>query len=275
MSWRRQASPRRSSIPLRRKTSCWSAATPRRRTIFIAASPGRDFKRRFQLALSVPSPSNNSPQGDAATGASFGHHSKCIGRRCNHVRPDQLLPCHCRRGPFAHHHLRAVSDSECCAGADEPALSRGLPIQKIRGISTAPPRPGCVERFRGSASVAPVGCAGVPGHWPSGLPRRGRAADQPVIASATRGVCPDYMSGFRSRPTSPTGWPTRQCRWFGWCRITTRPCPQRCHVPIVDRPFDRAALAAAIEDAETCGVRRRCYPTPPLQAAWPRILLPL
>lgn len=130
MSWRWQASPRRSSIPPRRKASCWSAATPRRRTIFIAASPGRDFKRRFQLALSVPSPSNNSPQGDAATGASFGHHSKCIGRRCNHVRPDQLLPCHCRRGPFAHHHLRAVSDSECCAGADEPALSRGLPIQE-------------------------------------------------------------------------------------------------------------------------------------------------
>lgn len=43
------------------------------------------------------------------------------------------------------------------------------------------------------------------------------------------------------------------------------------HAPILDRPFDRAALVMAIEEAERHYVARRFYPVPPPQAAWPRI----
>lgn len=43
------------------------------------------------------------------------------------------------------------------------------------------------------------------------------------------------------------------------------------HAPILERPLDRAALAAAIEEAERHEAARRQYPIPPPQAAWPRI----
>lgn len=43
------------------------------------------------------------------------------------------------------------------------------------------------------------------------------------------------------------------------------------HAPILDRPFDRAALVMAIEEAERHYLARRFYPVPPPQAAWPRI----
>ena len=43
------------------------------------------------------------------------------------------------------------------------------------------------------------------------------------------------------------------------------------HAPILDRPFDRAALVMAIEEAERHYLARRFYPIPPPQAAWPRI----
>ena len=43
------------------------------------------------------------------------------------------------------------------------------------------------------------------------------------------------------------------------------------HAPILDRPFDRAALVSAIEEAERHHLARRFYPVPPPQAAWPRI----
>jgi hypothetical protein len=43
------------------------------------------------------------------------------------------------------------------------------------------------------------------------------------------------------------------------------------HAPVVDRPFDRSALLAAIDEATKRGVVQRLYPVPPPQAAWPRI----
>jgi len=43
------------------------------------------------------------------------------------------------------------------------------------------------------------------------------------------------------------------------------------HAPILDRPFDRAPLVMAIEEAERHYLARRFYPVPPPQAAWPRI----
>jgi hypothetical protein len=43
------------------------------------------------------------------------------------------------------------------------------------------------------------------------------------------------------------------------------------HAPILERPFDRAALVAAIEQAERHEAARRSYPIPPPQAAWPRV----
>jgi len=43
------------------------------------------------------------------------------------------------------------------------------------------------------------------------------------------------------------------------------------HAPVLDRPSDRAALAAAIDKAERQRAGRRRYPTPPPQSAWPRI----
>ncbi len=42
-------------------------------------------------------------------------------------------------------------------------------------------------------------------------------------------------------------------------------------VPILDRPFDRAALVAAIEEAQTRHPARRFYPVPPPQPVWPRV----
>jgi hypothetical protein len=47
--------------------------------------------------------------------------------------------------------------------------------------------------------------------------------------------------------------------------------PMHAHAPILDRPFDRAALAAAIDEAARRQASRRLYPVPPPQAAWPRI----
>ena len=43
------------------------------------------------------------------------------------------------------------------------------------------------------------------------------------------------------------------------------------HAPILDRPFDRAAVVAAIDQAERQQASRRWYVTPPPQAAWPRV----
>jgi len=43
------------------------------------------------------------------------------------------------------------------------------------------------------------------------------------------------------------------------------------YAPIIDRPFDRAALVSAIEEAERHHLARRFYPVPPPQAVWPRI----
>jgi hypothetical protein len=43
------------------------------------------------------------------------------------------------------------------------------------------------------------------------------------------------------------------------------------HAPILDRPFDRAALVAAIDEAARRQASRRLYALPPPQAAWPRI----
>jgi hypothetical protein len=42
-------------------------------------------------------------------------------------------------------------------------------------------------------------------------------------------------------------------------------------VSILDRPFDRAALVAAIEEAQTRHAARRFYPVPPPQPVWPRV----
>lgn len=42
------------------------------------------------------------------------------------------------------------------------------------------------------------------------------------------------------------------------------------HAPILDRPFDRAALIAAIDEASRRQANRRLYAVPPPQAAWPR-----
>lgn len=43
------------------------------------------------------------------------------------------------------------------------------------------------------------------------------------------------------------------------------------HAPVLDRPFDRAALVVAIDAAERQQAGRRLYRTPPPQAAWPRV----
>lgn len=43
------------------------------------------------------------------------------------------------------------------------------------------------------------------------------------------------------------------------------------HVPVLDRPLDRAALVAAIDAAERQQASRRLYRTLPPQAAWPRV----
>lgn len=47
--------------------------------------------------------------------------------------------------------------------------------------------------------------------------------------------------------------------------------PAHEHAPILDRPFDRAALVAAIDEAARRQASRRLYALPPPQAAWPRI----
>lgn len=41
--------------------------------------------------------------------------------------------------------------------------------------------------------------------------------------------------------------------------------------PVLDRPFDRAALIAAMDAAERQQAGSRLYRTPPPQAAWPRV----
>ena len=46
---------------------------------------------------------------------------------------------------------------------------------------------------------------------------------------------------------------------------------EHASAPILDRPFDRRALLAAIDEAERQRAGRRWYPTPPPQSAWPRI----
>jgi hypothetical protein len=43
------------------------------------------------------------------------------------------------------------------------------------------------------------------------------------------------------------------------------------HAPILDRPFDRAALLAAMDAAERQQASHRLYRTPPPQAVWPRV----
>jgi hypothetical protein len=47
--------------------------------------------------------------------------------------------------------------------------------------------------------------------------------------------------------------------------------PAHAHAPLLDRPFDRAALVAAIDEAARRQASRRLYRVPPPQAAWPRI----
>jgi len=47
--------------------------------------------------------------------------------------------------------------------------------------------------------------------------------------------------------------------------------PEHAHAPVLDRPFDRAALIAAIDEAERQQASRRLYRTPPPQTAWPRV----
>jgi hypothetical protein len=42
------------------------------------------------------------------------------------------------------------------------------------------------------------------------------------------------------------------------------------HAPVLDQPFDRVALVAAMDAAERQQVGRRMYHTSPPQAAWPR-----
>lgn len=46
---------------------------------------------------------------------------------------------------------------------------------------------------------------------------------------------------------------------------------EHSHAPVLDRPFDRAALVSAIDMAERQQVGSRLYRTPPPQAAWPRV----
>lgn len=43
------------------------------------------------------------------------------------------------------------------------------------------------------------------------------------------------------------------------------------YAPIVDRPFDRVQLVAAVEEAERRQASRRLYPIPPPQWIWPRV----
>ena len=43
------------------------------------------------------------------------------------------------------------------------------------------------------------------------------------------------------------------------------------HAPVLDRPFDRDALVAAIDSAERQQASRRLYPMPPPQVVWPRV----
>jgi hypothetical protein len=43
------------------------------------------------------------------------------------------------------------------------------------------------------------------------------------------------------------------------------------HAPILDRPFDRAAVLTTIAEAERHYLARRFYPVPPPQTAWPRV----
>lgn len=47
--------------------------------------------------------------------------------------------------------------------------------------------------------------------------------------------------------------------------------PAHAYSPILDRPFDRAALVAAIDEAARRQAGRRLYLVPPPQAAWPRL----
>jgi hypothetical protein len=47
--------------------------------------------------------------------------------------------------------------------------------------------------------------------------------------------------------------------------------PAYSHVPVLDRPFDRAALVAAMDAAERQYAASRLYRTPPPQTAWPRV----
>jgi hypothetical protein len=46
---------------------------------------------------------------------------------------------------------------------------------------------------------------------------------------------------------------------------------EHSHAPVLDRPFDRVALVAAMDAAERQQVGNRLYRTPPPQAAWPRV----
>jgi hypothetical protein len=47
--------------------------------------------------------------------------------------------------------------------------------------------------------------------------------------------------------------------------------PVHACAPILDRPFDRAAVVDAIDAAARQQASRRLYPVPPPQAAWPRV----
>jgi hypothetical protein len=47
--------------------------------------------------------------------------------------------------------------------------------------------------------------------------------------------------------------------------------PRHAHAPILDRPLDRAALIAAIDEARRQEGSRRLYAVPPPQPTWPRV----
>jgi hypothetical protein len=47
--------------------------------------------------------------------------------------------------------------------------------------------------------------------------------------------------------------------------------PEHAHAPLLDRPFDRAALVAAMDSAERQHAAGRLYRTPPPQVVWPRV----
>lgn len=152
-------------------------------------------------------------------------------------------------------------------------LPRRLPLQKA---AADPPRARILiawadteaalrlQRLLRDIDYAVVGPVGSPGEVEALIARRaavGRPIDCALVHAglADAGAIADRLD----EHAVPLVWLVPDCD-------AALP-PGHAQAPVLDRPFDRAALVAAIDEAARRQASRRLYPIPPPQDAWPRV----